>query len=199
MTWGLWRGAAAGAAGTTALNAATYLDMVVRGRRDGSAPQDLVEAAAGRAGMEIPGHGEQRDNRLAGPGPLSGTAVGVFVGLTAVLAESALRASGRQVPAPVPVVFIAAAAMALSDVPRKLFGISDPASWRRKAGPPMPSRTWRAASSPTPPSMPGTGTDRGNASPRSDECHRHRSCRAAFPDRSHYHHGLEQRGWDLGG
>lgn len=31
-----------------------------------------------------------------------------------------------------PAVFIAAAAMALSDVPLKLLGISDPASWEAK-------------------------------------------------------------------
>jgi hypothetical protein len=35
---GVLRGAAAGAAGTTALNAVTYLDMVVRGRPASDAP-----------------------------------------------------------------------------------------------------------------------------------------------------------------
>jgi hypothetical protein len=55
MTWGLWRGAAAGAAGTTALNAATYLDMAMRGRSTSSAPQDLVKAAADRAGTRAGG------------------------------------------------------------------------------------------------------------------------------------------------
>jgi hypothetical protein len=128
MTWGLWRGAA----GTTALNAATYLDMAVRGRGSSSAPEDLVESAADRAGAEIPGQGEERDNRLAGLGPLSGAAVGIFVGAAAGLAHSALRARGRRLPAPVPVILIAAAAMALSDVPLKLFGISDPSDWAAK-------------------------------------------------------------------
>ena len=36
-------GAAAGAAGTTALNAVTYLDMTVRGRPSSSTPEDTVE------------------------------------------------------------------------------------------------------------------------------------------------------------
>jgi threonine dehydrogenase-like Zn-dependent dehydrogenase len=37
-----------------------------------------------------------------------------------------------RLPAPVPVVLIGAAAMALSDVPLKVFGISDPADWEAK-------------------------------------------------------------------
>jgi hypothetical protein len=120
------RGAAAGAAGTTALNAATYLDMVVRGRGSSSAPADLAEAVAERADVEIPGEGDERDNRLAGLGPLSGTGVGVVVGAAAGLMLGALRKRGVTLPAPVPVVLIGATAMALSDVPLKLFGISDP-------------------------------------------------------------------------
>ena len=80
---GLARGAAAGAAGTTALNAATYLDMSVRGRATSSAPQDVVETAAYKVGVDIPGEGNTRDNRLAGLGPLSGIVVGVGVGAIA--------------------------------------------------------------------------------------------------------------------
>lgn len=129
---GLLRGAAAGAAGTTALNAATYLDMAVRGRGSSSAPADLAEAVAERADVEIPGEGDERDNRLAGLGPLSGTGVGVVVGAAASLILGALRKRGLTPPAPVPVVLIGVAAMALSDVPLKLFGISDPADWEGK-------------------------------------------------------------------
>ena len=129
MALGVLRGAAAGAAGTTALNAATYLDMAVRGRGSSSAPQDLVAAVADRANLEIPGQGDERDNRLAGLGPLSGIGVGVVVGAVAGLMLGALRERGVTVPAPVPVVLIGAAAMALSDVPLKQFGISDPSAW----------------------------------------------------------------------
>jgi hypothetical protein len=64
MGLGLLRGAVAGAAGTTALNAATYLDMGVRGRASSSAPQVLVEAVAGRADVEMPGKGDERGQRL---------------------------------------------------------------------------------------------------------------------------------------
>ena len=42
MANGFLTGAIAGTAGTTALNATTYLDMAVRGRGTSSAPEDLV-------------------------------------------------------------------------------------------------------------------------------------------------------------
>lgn len=129
MALGFLRGAAAGAAGTTALNAATYLDMAVRGRGSSRAPQNLVEAVANRADVKIPGQGDERDNRLAGLGPLAGIGVGVMVGAAAGLVLGGLRKRGISVPAPVPVVLIGAAAMALSDVPLKQFGISDPSAW----------------------------------------------------------------------
>jgi hypothetical protein len=125
------QGAAAGAAGSTALNAATYVDMVVRARPSSDTPQQLVAAAADRAGVDIPGDGNERENRLAGLGPLSGIAVGALVGSVAGLAHRVLARRGRHVPAPVAVVLIGAAAMALSDVPLKLLGVSDPSTWRR--------------------------------------------------------------------
>jgi hypothetical protein len=132
MALGFLRGAAAGAAGTTALNAATYLDMAVRGRGSSSAPHDLGKAVADRADIGIPGDDDETDNRLAGLGPLAGTGVGVVVGAAAGLVLGVLRKRGVRPPAPVPVVLIGAAAMALSDVPLKVFGISDPADWEGK-------------------------------------------------------------------
>src|SRR3954452_7088049 len=70
-------GAAAGAAGTTALNAVTYLDMAWRGRPASSTPEDTVEKLAHTAGVEVPGDDETRSNRLAGLGPLTGPATGL--------------------------------------------------------------------------------------------------------------------------
>jgi len=66
----------AGAAGTTALNAVAYLDMAWRGRPPGSIPQQSVEELAKRAGREIPGAGEERENRLDGLGARAGIATG---------------------------------------------------------------------------------------------------------------------------
>jgi hypothetical protein len=129
MAVGFLRGAAAGAAGTTALNAATYLDMAIRGRGSSSAPQDLVQAVADRADLRIPGAGDKRDNRLAGLGPLSGIGVGVAVGAVAGLVLGPAGRRGTRLPAAIPVVLIAAAAMALSDVPLRQLGISDPSEW----------------------------------------------------------------------
>ncbi|WP_432994569.1 hypothetical protein [Dactylosporangium sp. CA-233914] len=129
MTSGFLRGALAGAAGTTALNAAGYLDMAARGRPASSAPQDLVEKAAGDVGLDVPGAGETRQNRLRGLGPLVGTAVGVAVGALAGAADAALARQRRSVPAAAGVALIGAAAMALADVPLRLFGISDPRTW----------------------------------------------------------------------
>lgn len=132
MTSGLVRGALAGAAGTTALNAATYLDMAVRGRPASDSTQQLVEEAAERASVSIPGDGDERGNRLQGLGPLSGIAVGVVVGAAAGLVHGILARRGRALSAVAEPALIGAAAMALSDVPLKLLGISDPTSWALK-------------------------------------------------------------------
>jgi hypothetical protein len=92
MLKGLLRGAAAGAAGTTALNAVTYLDMAWRGRPASSTPQQAVEELASRAGQPIPGAGEERENRLDGLGALAGVATGIGVGaLAGVLRPLVLR------------------------------------------------------------------------------------------------------------
>src|SRR3954447_14633638 len=83
------RGAAAGAAGTTALNAVTYLDMAVRGRGSSSTPEQTVETLAEKAHVPIPGEGATRENRLQGLGPLTGLVAGVGVGVLAGLARAA--------------------------------------------------------------------------------------------------------------
>ena len=94
------RGAAAGAAGTTALNAVTYLDMAVRGRPASSTPEETVEKLAHAVHTEVPGDDETRSNRLSGLGPLTGIATGVAVGAVAGLiarssAPGAPRAGSR--------------------------------------------------------------------------------------------------------
>jgi hypothetical protein len=129
MTWGTARGVLAGAAGTTALNAATYLDMALRGRPASDSTEQLVQAAADRASLAIPGDKDEQGNRVQGLGPLSGIAVGVAVGAVAGVAHRGLARRGRALPAVVEVPLIGGVAMALADVPLKLLGISDPAAW----------------------------------------------------------------------
>ncbi len=51
-------GVASGAVGTTALNAATYLDMALRGRPASDVPERATDAVLERAGLELPGEGE---------------------------------------------------------------------------------------------------------------------------------------------
>ena len=125
MLMTILKGAAAGAAGTTALNATTYVDMSVRARPTSSTPEDTVEKLAEVSHIGIPGQGEERDNRLAGLGPLSGIATGVGIGALLGLT----RALGWRPP----VALGAAAATVLvlvgANGPMAALGISDPRTW----------------------------------------------------------------------
>jgi hypothetical protein len=122
---GVGRGAAAGAAGTTALNAATYLDMALRGRPASSTPQESVERLADWTGVDVPGAGEERENRLAGLGPILGLAAGVGVGAVLGLARGA---GWRPKPA-AGVVAAALLALVAGNGPMAALGVSDPRSW----------------------------------------------------------------------
>jgi hypothetical protein len=115
----------AGAAGTTAINAATYLDMAVRGRPASSTPQQTVEVLTSRLGIDVPGQGDSRRNRVEGLGPLAGIATGVGVG---VAAGVLVPTRGKLLRA-LAVVAVAGAAMAASDVTMVRLGVTDPAKW----------------------------------------------------------------------
>jgi hypothetical protein len=124
LGWAL-RGAAAGAAATTALNAVTYLDMTVRGRGTSSTPEQTVEKLAEKAHVDIPGDEETRQNRVQGLGPLTGLVAGVGVGVVAGL----VRAAGFRSSPPVGTVLTSLAAMAGGNGPMALLGVSDPRQW----------------------------------------------------------------------
>lgn len=119
------RGIAAGAAGTTALNTVTYLDMAIRARGTSSMPEQAVEELAKRSGKQVPGSGEDRDNRVQALGALSGTAAGCGVGLAAGL----LRPVLRRLPVPLSGALLGAGAMAATDLPMTKLGLTDPRSW----------------------------------------------------------------------
>lgn len=122
---GLMAGAAAGAAGTSALNAVTYLDMALRARPTSSTPEQVVDTLARRAGHPVPGSGDERDNRLEGLGALGGIMTGTFVGAV----FGFLRRRGlRFGPVAGPVV-IGAAAMVATDFSMVRLGITDPREW----------------------------------------------------------------------
>jgi len=125
MRYAGW-GALAGAAGTTALNAVTYLDMAVRGRPASSTPEQSVEAIAARAGVDIPGTGDTRDNRLAGIALLLGTATGVGIGVVFGL----LRRTGLRLPSgPIGALVVGGTAMAASDGSLVRLGLTHPREW----------------------------------------------------------------------
>jgi hypothetical protein len=125
MMKALLRGAAAGAAGVTALNAVGYLDMAWRGRSASSMPEKAAEKLAELAGHPVEGDGDTRQNRLAGIGALSGIATGVGVGMVAgFLRPIVLRLGPVFGP-----ILIGGAAMAASDIPLVKLGLTDTKEW----------------------------------------------------------------------
>jgi hypothetical protein len=118
-------GIAAGAAGVTALNAITYLDMAVRARPSSGTPAQAVEQLTRKAGADIPGEGDNRDNRLAGLGPLAGVITGAAVGVAAAFARPVLAKVSPLLAAAV----LGALAMAGSDGPLVALGLTRPGDW----------------------------------------------------------------------
>ena len=75
----LSHGLAAGAVGTTLLNAVTYLDMAIRARPASSIPEQDVEVMAERAGISL-GDAEGAATRKSAIGALMGLLTGVTAG-----------------------------------------------------------------------------------------------------------------------
>lgn len=125
MATGILAGAAAGAAGTAALNAATYLDMTVRGRASSSTPEQTVEGIEDRLPVSLPGDDEARANRLTGLGSLSGIVTGVGIGAVVGL----LHRAGLRPPTPLGAVLVAAGAMAVTDLSMAALKVTDPRTW----------------------------------------------------------------------
>ncbi|MDT0307141.1 hypothetical protein RM780_09220 [Streptomyces sp. DSM 44917] len=128
---GMLRGAAAGAAGTTALNAVTYLDMALRGRPASSTPEETVERLTEVAGVPVPGGSGPdgtRAHRVSALGALTGMATGVAVG--AALGAVA-GAAGRRPGLLGGGLAAALVAMAGSSGPMAALGVTDPRTWSR--------------------------------------------------------------------
>jgi len=123
-------GTAAGAVGTVALNIATYVDMATRARPASSVPAKLVGVLADKAGVDLAtGTGddakEEEKNRESGLGAL----LGYVSGLGVASLYGAVRPHLRWLPVPVAGVLLGLAAMAASDVPIGMSGVSDPSTW----------------------------------------------------------------------
>ena len=126
MSGRLLAGAVAGATGTTALNAVTYLDMAIRGRPASDAPERTVEALLDTARLAVPGTQDRRGSRLSGLGGLSGIAVGVTTGV----GFGAARRFGLRPRPVVGAVLIGLTAMMTTDVSMARLRVSDPRTWR---------------------------------------------------------------------
>jgi hypothetical protein len=124
LGWAL-RGAAAGAAGTTALNVVTYLDMAVRGRAASSTPERTVAKVAGVAHVPIPGQGDERENRLQGLGALTGLVAGVGFGTLVGL----VRAAGFRTSPLVGTLLTTTGVLVATNGPMTALEITDPRTW----------------------------------------------------------------------
>ena len=96
MRRGVLAGLVAGAAGTVALNVATYADMAIRGRPASGVPSQMAGILAERAGIDLSGGRgeaakEQAEHRKSGAGALLGYGSGLGVGAAYGLLSPLLR------------------------------------------------------------------------------------------------------------
>jgi xanthosine utilization system XapX-like protein len=124
----LIRGVVAGAAGTTALNAVTYLDMALRARPASATPEATVRRFEELTHRPLSSEGldsETAGNRRSGLGALLGIASGIGTGVVYGLLRSRVRRD-----APWPLLAIAAGLGAMGTmIPMAALGVTDPRSW----------------------------------------------------------------------
>ena len=117
-------GLVAGAAGTMALDIATYLDMAIRGRAASEVPSKLAGEIVDSMGVSL-GRGETAANRRTGVGALLGYATGIGIAVV----YSVLRPRVEHVPFPVTAAAVGLSAMAASDVTATAYGVTNPKEW----------------------------------------------------------------------
>ncbi|WP_435107374.1 hypothetical protein [Nocardiopsis synnemataformans] len=128
MTHHMLRGAMAGAAGTTALNTFTYLDMALRARPASTTPETTVQRVEELTGARLSRAGrdsEEEANRRSGIGPLLGIATGVAAGTL----YGAARSRWPRLPVPLLAVGAGVAANVGSTAPMTALGVTDPREW----------------------------------------------------------------------
>ncbi len=121
-------GLAAGAAGTTALNLVTYLDMLARARPASSTPEETVRVLERRTGLPLAAGGPDTDaagNRRSALGALLGIASGLGVGAV----YGAVRPALGRLPLPLLGVAAGLAANVATTGPMAAAGITDPREW----------------------------------------------------------------------
>lgn len=121
-------GIAAGAAGTTALNAVTYGDMAVRARPASTTPEDTVAKAEQLTGVSLSEKGPDSDqaaNRRSALGAL----MGIVAGLTTGALYGLVRPGLRRVPLALLGVGAGLAANVGTTGPMAALGITDVRTW----------------------------------------------------------------------
>ena len=117
----------AGAVGTIALDATTYLDMALRGRPASRTPQQTVERLAALLHVSLPDDESVREGRTSGLGALLGMAAGVSAGAVLSLLRPPPAAGGF--PATAALAWVLA--MSVGNGPMVTLGITDPRTWSR--------------------------------------------------------------------
>lgn len=120
-------GLAAGACGTTALNAATYADMTFRGRPSSSTPEQTVEKVTDVLHLTVPGTQDEAQNRRSGLGALAGILAGTTTGGALGLATGL----GWRPSRPAALGVTLAAVMLAGNGPMTALGVTDPRRWSR--------------------------------------------------------------------
>jgi hypothetical protein len=120
-------GAVAGAVGTLALNATTYLDMALRGRPASSTPTQTVERITALLGLPLPEDAQRRSARLAAVGALLGMGAGVSTGVVLALLRSVAGPRGAVATGGT----AWALAMVVGNGPMSALGVTDPRAWSR--------------------------------------------------------------------
>ena len=121
----LLAGAVAGAAGTAALDASTYLDMAVRGRPASTTPEQTMAAMTTSLHVPVPGDDQRRRHRLQGLGGLAGILTGTAVGAAYALAVP--RAVEARPALAVPL--LTAGVMTATNGSMLAYGVTDPREW----------------------------------------------------------------------
>ena len=124
------KGLLAGAAGTVALDIATYADMALRGRSSSNAPSKMVSILATMMHLPLSPQGvgvqdQTAQNRESGLGALLGYINGLGTGVVYGL----LRSQRDDVSLPLAGTLVGLAAMTESDVPLVMLKVSDPKTW----------------------------------------------------------------------
>ena len=121
------KGLLAGAAGTVALDIASYADMALRGRSSSNAPAKMVSTIASMVHLPLSSQGvgaqdQTAQNRASGLGALLGYINGLGTGVVYGL----LRSQSDELPLSLAGTLVGLAAMAASDVPLVMLKVTDP-------------------------------------------------------------------------